>query len=205
MVTWARLIGFRSDPALARAEITTFRFSRLGRIEDNQAYLEEAIEVLRAAAEIYRERGNVSGWADIANNLGQTQCQIRRFADGIPNLEAALDYFERSGQTELVAQVREDLQSYRLDAAAVRPWSATPLGANRYHFTNTSGGRLAMITLTPFGATQVEVEDSPDPHTVPAPVDAGANFVAVVRGRGVRITATAVPSMTHTYSDFVPA
>jgi hypothetical protein len=133
------------------------------------------------------------------------QCQIRRFAEGIPNLEAALDYFEKSGQTELAVQVREDLESYRLDAAAGRPWSATLLGANRYRFTNTSGGRLAMITLTPFGATQVEVEDSPEPHTVPAPVDAGTSFVAVVRGRGVRITATAVPSMTHTYSDFVPA
>ena len=36
---------------------------------------------------------------------------------------------------------------------------------------------------------------------MPVPV-----FVAVVRGRGVRITATAVPWMlTHTYSDFVPA
>ena len=140
---------------------------RLGRIEDTQTYLEEAIEVLQESAEIYRERGNVSGWADIANNLGQTQCQIRRFAEGIPNLEAALDYFEKSGQTELAVQVREDLESYRLDAAAGRPWSATPLGANRYRFTNASGGRLAMITLTPFGATQVAVEDSPEPHTVP--------------------------------------
>ena len=178
---------------------------RLARIENDQTYLDEAIEVLQEAAEIYKERGNVSGWADIANNLGQTQCQIRRFAEGIPNLEAALDYFERSGQTELAGQVREDLESYRLDAAARRPWSAIPLGANRYRFTNASGGRLAMIVLTPFGATHVEVEDSPEPHIVPAPVDAGASFVAVVRGRGVRITATAVPSMTHTYSDFVPA
>ncbi|CDM77200.1 Regulatory protein AfsR [Mycobacterium marinum] len=177
---------------------------RLARIENNQTYLDEAIEVLQEAAEIYRERGNVSGWAETANNLGQTQCQIRRFAEGIPNLEAALDYFARSGQTELASQVREDLESYRLDAVAARPWSAIPLGANRYRFTNTSGGRLAMITLMPFGATQVEVEDSPEPHVVPAPVDAGASFVAVVRGRGVHITATAVPSMAHTYSDFVP-
>jgi hypothetical protein len=45
----------------------------------------------------------------------------------------------------------------------------------------------------------------PNPHIVTAPVDAGASFVAVVRGSGVRITATAAPSMTHTYSDFVPA
>lgn len=178
---------------------------RLARIENDQTYLDEAIEVLQKAAEIYKERGNVSGWADIANNLGQTQCQIRRFAEGIPNLEAALDYFERSGQSELAGQVREDLESYRLDAVARRPWSAIPLGANRYRFTNASGGRLAMIALTPFGATHVEVEDSPEPHVVPAPVDAGASFVAVVRGSGVRITATSVPSMTHTYSDFVPA
>ena len=178
---------------------------RLARIEDNEAYLEDAIELLQEAAEIYKERGNVSGWADIANNLGQTQCQIRRFAEGIPNLEAALDYFERSGQTELAAQVREDLESYRLGAATGRPWSAIPLGANRYRFTNTSGGRLAMIALMPFGATHVEVEDSPEPHIVPAPVDAGGSFVAVVRGRGMRVTATALPSMTPTYSDFVPA
>lgn len=57
--------------------------------------------MLREAAVIYRERGNISGWADIANNLGQAQCQLRRFADGVPNREAALDYFERSGQTAL--------------------------------------------------------------------------------------------------------
>jgi tetratricopeptide (TPR) repeat protein len=64
--------------------------SRLGRNENNRSYLEEAIEVLQEAAEIYRERGgNSSGWVDIANNLGQTQCQIRRFTDGIPTLEAA--------------------------------------------------------------------------------------------------------------------
>lgn len=61
-----------------------------------------------------------------------------------------------------------------------------------------------MITLTPFGATHAEVEGSPEPHTVPTPVDAGASFVAVVRGEGVRITVTELPSMTHTYSDFVP-
>jgi len=178
---------------------------RLARIENNQTYLVEAIEVLQEAAEIYKERGNVSGWADTANNLGQTQCQIRRFAEGIPNLEAALDYFERSGQTELAAQVREDVESYRLDAVAGGPWSAILLGANRYRFTNASGGRLARITLTPFGETYAEVEDSPELHTVPLPVDAGASFVAVVRGSGVRITATAVSSMAHTYSDFVPA
>lgn len=177
---------------------------RLARIENNQAYLEEAIELLQGAAEIYKERGNVSGWADIANNLGQTQCQIRRFAEGIPNLEAALDYFERSGQSELAGQVREDLESYRVDAAAGLPWSAIPLGANRYRFTNASGGCLAMIALTPFGATHVEVEESPEPHIVPAPVDAGDSFIAVVRGSGVRVTATAVPSMTHTYTDFAP-
>ena len=178
---------------------------RLARIENNQTYLDEAIELLAEAAEIYKERGNVSGWAETVNNLGQTQCQIRRFAEGIPNLEAALDYFEKSDQTELASQVRDDLESYRVDAAAGRPWSAVPLGANRYRFTNASGGRLAMIALRPFGATHVEVEGSPEPHIVPGPVDAGASFVAVVRGRGVRITATAVPSMTHTYSDFMPA
>jgi hypothetical protein len=69
---------------------------------------------------------------------------------------------------------------------------------------NTSGRRLAQITLAPFGATQVEVEDSPEPHTVPAPIDAGDSFVAMVRGRGMRITATAMPSTMYVYSDFVP-
>ncbi|WP_273735410.1 tetratricopeptide repeat protein [Mycolicibacterium septicum] len=178
---------------------------RQARIENNQEYLDEAIEVLQEAAGIYRERGNLSGWAETVNNLGQTQCQIRRFAEGIPNLEAAVDYFEQSGQSELAGQVRQDLHSYRLEAAAGRrPWSAIPLGANRYRFTNTSDERLAMITVTPFGATQVEVEDSPGPHVVPKPVDAGASFIAVVRGRGVRITATAVPSMVHIYLDFTP-
>jgi tetratricopeptide (TPR) repeat protein len=180
--------------------------SRLGRNENNRSYLEEAIELLQEAAEIYRQRGNVSGWADVANNLGQTQCQLRRFADGIPNLEAALEYFESSGQTELAAQVREDVQSYRQDAASRRPWSAAPLGANRYRFTNTSGERLAQITLAPSGVTQVEVEDSPEPHTVPAPIGAGDSFVATVRGSGgVRITATTMPSMMYVYTDFVPA
>ncbi len=61
-----------------------------------------------------------------------------------------------------------------------------------------------MITLSPHGATQVKVEDSVDPHTVPAPVDAGDSFVALVRGRGMRITATAVPSVTYIYLDFAP-
>jgi tetratricopeptide (TPR) repeat protein len=179
--------------------------SRLGRQANNRSYLEEAIELLQEAAVIYKERGNISGWADIANNLGQTHCQLRRFDEGIPNLEAALDYYERSGETALVAQIREDLQSYRQDAASRGPWSAARLGEGRYRFTNTSGGRLAMITLAPFGATQVRVEDSPEPYTVPAPIDAGDSFVAVVRGKGMRITATALPSMTHVYSNFVPA
>lgn len=91
---------------------------RLGRIERNQAYVVEAIALLQEAAEIYKERGNVSGWAETVNNLGQTLCQIRRFAEGIPKLAAALDYFERSGQTELAGQVREDIEHYRRDAAA---------------------------------------------------------------------------------------
>jgi hypothetical protein len=112
---------------------------------------------------------------------------------------------ERSGQTALAAQVREDLQSYRQDAAPQGPWTAARLGENRYRFTNTSGVRFAQITLAPYGAAQVKIEDSPEPHTIPAPIDAGDSFVAVVRGRGMRITATALPSMTYVYSDFAPA
>ncbi len=52
----------------------------LGREANNRSYLEEAVELLQEAAVIYRERGNISGRADIANNLGQAQCQLRRFA-----------------------------------------------------------------------------------------------------------------------------
>ncbi|AMO62349.1 Regulatory protein AfsR [Mycolicibacterium phlei] len=178
---------------------------RLARIEDNQAYLEEAIALLQEAAEIYKERGNYSGWAEVANNLGQAQCQLRRFSEGIPNLEAALRYFEESGQSDLAKNVREDVESYRMDASGGRPWSATTLEPDRYRFTNTSGGRLAQITLAPFGATQVMVENSPDPHIVPEPVANGGSFVAVVRGRGMRITATAMPSMVPVYLDFSPA
>ncbi|HEY6649467.1 MAG TPA: hypothetical protein VI217_20480 [Mycobacterium sp.] len=58
-----------------------------------------------------------------------------------------------------------------------------------------------MIVLAPVGGAEAKVEDGieDDPHAVPAPVDAGGSFVALVRGAGVRITATAVPSMTHVY------
>lgn len=180
--------------------------SRVGREGNNRSYLEEAIELLQEAAEICKERGNISGWAEVANNLGQTQCQLRRFTDGIPNLEAALDYFEKSDQTTLAAQVREDIESYRQDALRQGPWAAAPLGGNRYRFTNATGGKLAMIVLAPIGATKAKVEDGVDidPHAVPAPVEAGDSFDATVRGLGVRITATAVPSMTHVYWDFAP-
>jgi len=186
---------------------------RLGREENSRERLEEAVDVLQEAAEIYRERRNVSGSADIANNLGQAQCMLRRFGDGIPNLEAALEYFDRSGQTDLAAQVREDLEDFRQHARArggadhnvqQGPWSAEDLGGGRFRFKNMSGGKLAMIALSPIGATQVRVEDGieDDPHTVPAPVDAGESFIALVRGQGMRVTATAVPSMTHVYWDF---
>ena len=56
-------------------------------------------------------------------------------------------------------------------------------------------------TLSPLGATHVQVEESPDSYTVPAPVDAGDTFVAVVRGRGLRVNATALPSLTYMYWD----
>jgi hypothetical protein len=61
-----------------------------------------------------------------------------------------------------------------------------------------------MITLTLHDATQAKVEDGVDfdPDAVPAPVDAGDSFVAVVRGSGMRISASAVSSMTHVYWDF---
>jgi hypothetical protein len=163
-------------------------------------------DVVESDREIIQDRGSTPhsaglGWADIANNIGQTQCQLRWFAEGILNLAAALDYFERSGQTALAAQVREDLQSYRQDAAPQDPWTTARLGENRYRFTNTSGRGLAQITPSPLGATHVQVEESPDSYTVPAPVDAGDTFVAVVRGRGLRVNATALPSLTYMYWD----
>lgn len=176
----------------------------LAREQNSQSLLAEAVEALQEASAIYQERGNISGWADAATNLGQAQCQLRRFADGIPNLEAAVDYFEKSGQTELAAQVREDLRFYRQHAQQQGPWAAEDLGENRYRFTNTSGRTLAMVTLRPHSATHVAVEDNAESHTVSAPVDAGSSFIAVVRGRGTYITATAVPSMTNVYWDFAP-
>ncbi|MBY0287497.1 MAG: tetratricopeptide repeat protein [Mycobacteriaceae bacterium] len=170
--------------------------SRVGREANDPGYLEEAIDLLQEAADIYRKRGNISGCAEVANNLGQTQCQLRRFADGIPNLRAALEYFEKTDQTCLAAEVRADIESYLQEAPSQGPWAAASLGNNRYRFTNTSGGRLAMIVLTPAGATQAKVIDGvdSDPHVVPAPIQAGDSFDATVRGPGVRIMATAVPS-----------
>lgn len=81
------------------------------------------------------------------------------------------------------------------------PWTAEPIGSDRFRFTNVSGGRLAMIVLSPIGNAEVEVEDGveSEPHVVPASIDSGGSFVAVVRGAGTRITATEVPSMTHRY------
>jgi tetratricopeptide (TPR) repeat protein len=171
--------------------------SRLGLEEDDRQRCEEAIGLLQEAAEIYRARGNVSGWADVTNNLGQTQCQIRQFAEGIPNIEAALQYFEGSGETVLAARIGENLQTYRQEATTQRPWSAAELANYRYRFTNISGGRLVAVTIDPYGATVIEVEGSPDPHVVPAPIGDGGSFVAVIRGTGGIIRATRVPSMTN--------
>ena len=81
------------------------------------------------------------------------------------------------------------------------PWKSEALGSGRFRFTNTSGGKLAMVVLSPVSGAEVRVEDgvAEDPHVVPVPVDAGGSFVAVVRGAGVRITATAPPSMQNVY------
>lgn len=168
--------------------------SRLGLENDDRRLCEEAIDLLKEAAEQYRARGNVSGWAEATNNLGQTQCQIRQYAEGIPNIEIALRYFASSGQTDLADRVTENLQTYRREAAGQRPWAGAILANDRYRFTNISGGRLAQITVDPCGDTTIEVEGSVDPHTVPAPLDDGESFVATIRGEGVRITATRIPS-----------
>jgi hypothetical protein len=87
------------------------------------------------------------------------------------------------------------------------PWKAEALGSGKFRLTNVSGAKLVMITLTPDGATNVEVEGyvAGDPHAVPKPIDAGESFIAAVRGKGVRVTATSPPSMTHVYWDFVPS
>ncbi|WP_198542280.1 AAA family ATPase [Mycolicibacterium peregrinum] len=170
--------------------------SRLGLEEDNPQHCEEAIELLQEAAEIYRVRGNVSGWADVTNNLGQTQCQIRRYAEGIPNIAAALQYLEGPGQSKLADDVRQNLQSYRQEAAGQRPWAAATLANSRYRFTNVSGAQLTQITVDPIGATVVEVEGSPDPHSIAVPLNDGDSFVAIMRGGGgVRVTATRLPSL----------
>jgi hypothetical protein len=61
-----------------------------------------------------------------------------------------------------------------------------------------------MVVLSPFDGTEVVVNNgvSEDPHAVPRPVEAGASFEAVIRGAGVRVTATAPPEMTDVYWDF---
>ena len=81
------------------------------------------------------------------------------------------------------------------------PWEAEPIGSGKYRFTNISGGNLGMVVLSPVDGTEVKVEDGvpDDPHVVPKPVSAGESFVAVVRGIGVRVTATAVPSMANVF------
>lgn len=91
--------------------------------------------MLQEAAEIYKARGNASGWADVTNNLGQTQCQIRLYAEGIPNIAAALQYFEGPAQSNLADDVRQNLQSCRQEAARQRPWAAAVLANGRYRFT----------------------------------------------------------------------
>jgi tetratricopeptide (TPR) repeat protein len=184
----------------------------LGRQQNNRQHLQRALVVLREAAEIYQQRGNRSGTADVANNVGQAQCMLGQVQEGTANLRTALEYFEQTGQDDLAAQVREDIESYgRLAAQQARqgaqtraPWTAEPLGSDRFRFTNTSGLRLAMVVLTPANGTAVRVEDgvADDPHVVPVPVNAGSNFIALVRGRGLRITATAVPSTRNVYWDF---
>lgn len=81
------------------------------------------------------------------------------------------------------------------------PWKAEPLGEGRFRFTNMSGRKLAMITLSPVQGAEVRVEDGTplDELAVPHPVNSGASFTAVVRGAGVRVTATAVPAMEPVY------
>jgi tetratricopeptide (TPR) repeat protein len=90
--------------------------ARLGSSPVNRDSLEEARTLLEEALQIHRSRRNQSGQADVANNLGQVQCQLGRYAHGFQNLELAIDYFERSGQNDLAAQVRVDLQRYRRQA-----------------------------------------------------------------------------------------
>jgi tetratricopeptide (TPR) repeat protein len=89
---------------------------RLGEEPNSRDLLEEALPLLEEAFEIHRSRGNQSGQADVANNLGQVQCRLGRYAEGFRNLEMAIDYFERSAQNALAAQVRDDLRRYRRQA-----------------------------------------------------------------------------------------
>lgn len=89
----------------------------LGRQQNSPQHLREAIEVLREAAEIYQQRRNKSSSADVANNVGQAQCMLGQFREGILNLRFALDYFEQTDQTDLAAQVREDIAGYEEVAA----------------------------------------------------------------------------------------
>jgi tetratricopeptide (TPR) repeat protein len=78
------------------------------------ALMRKARAALEEARDIYRDQlHNESGQAMVANNLGVVQCQLRDFGNGIPNLEFAVDYFERTDQTARAGATREVLDEFR--------------------------------------------------------------------------------------------
>ncbi|CQD24774.1 putative ATPase [Mycobacterium lentiflavum] len=93
--------------------------SRLALLKNGQTrfvLLEEACALLEVAFKIFGARGNQSGQAEVANNLGQSQCLLGRYAEGFRNLEIAINYFDTSGQRDLAALVRDDLHRYQRQA-----------------------------------------------------------------------------------------
>lgn len=62
LVTWARLIGFRNDPGLARAEITTFRYR----------VLHVAARITRSASQVRLRLDTTWRWAALIATAWQT-------------------------------------------------------------------------------------------------------------------------------------
>jgi hypothetical protein len=76
--------------------------------------MREALTVLEEGRNIYRDRlKSESGHAIAANHLGVVQCQLRMFGPGITNMEIAIAYFDKSGQTERATASRQALAAFR--------------------------------------------------------------------------------------------
>ncbi|MDV8006781.1 hypothetical protein [Rhodococcus sp. IEGM 1318] len=86
-------------------------------------------------------------------------------------------------------------------------WTAEKLedAPDKYRITNSYGSRLVMVAIAPNpGALARVVGAKIDAHTLDSPVDAGAHFDVIIKGGGIRVTATD-PGVKHVYWDFDPS